>query len=303
MVSALSIAAVERDTGLSKDTLRVWERRYGFPAPARGLRGERVYPADQVDRLRLLKKLLDGGHRPSKLMSLSTEDLLKLAASREPPLPATRSVEGAGDVERWVELVRRHEVEALRSELSQVLVRTGLAHFVVDIIAPLNARIGSAWARGTLRVFEEHLYTEAVQSLLRQAINGLPRSAGQPRILLTTLPQEQHGLGLLMAEAIFALEGCQVRSLGVQTPAIEIVQGVAVAPVDIVGLSFSSAMNPHQVLDSLRDLRRELPATVEIWAGGACPVLHRRPPEGIVAVRELQAIGPALHAWRARSPR
>ena len=32
----LSIAAVERDTGLSKDTLRVWERRYGFPVPERG---------------------------------------------------------------------------------------------------------------------------------------------------------------------------------------------------------------------------------------------------------------------------
>ncbi|MBK8767339.1 MAG: MerR family transcriptional regulator, partial [Burkholderiaceae bacterium] len=29
----LSISAVERDTGLSKDTLRVWERRYGFPLP------------------------------------------------------------------------------------------------------------------------------------------------------------------------------------------------------------------------------------------------------------------------------
>ena len=35
-----SIAAVERDTGLSKDTLRVWERRYGFPRPARDAAGQ-----------------------------------------------------------------------------------------------------------------------------------------------------------------------------------------------------------------------------------------------------------------------
>jgi hypothetical protein len=27
----LCIAQVERDTGLSKDPLRMWERRYGFP--------------------------------------------------------------------------------------------------------------------------------------------------------------------------------------------------------------------------------------------------------------------------------
>ncbi|MBZ8144144.1 cobalamin-binding protein, partial [Rubrivivax gelatinosus] len=44
----LSIAAVERDTGLSKDTLRVWERRYGFPSPARDPQGERAYPLEQV---------------------------------------------------------------------------------------------------------------------------------------------------------------------------------------------------------------------------------------------------------------
>ena len=29
----LGIGVVERDTGLSKDTLRIWERRYHFPVP------------------------------------------------------------------------------------------------------------------------------------------------------------------------------------------------------------------------------------------------------------------------------
>ena len=51
--AAVSIAAVERETGLSKDTLRVWERRYGFPTPARDGKGERVYSSAQLERLRL----------------------------------------------------------------------------------------------------------------------------------------------------------------------------------------------------------------------------------------------------------
>ncbi|MCB1912570.1 MAG: MerR family transcriptional regulator, partial [Rhodocyclaceae bacterium] len=63
-----SIAAVERDTGLSKDTLRVWERRYGFPTPERDENGERLYPGDQLERLRLIKRLLDQGRRPAALM-------------------------------------------------------------------------------------------------------------------------------------------------------------------------------------------------------------------------------------------
>jgi hypothetical protein len=62
----MSISAVERDTGLSKDTLRIWERRYGFPMPDRDNLGERSYPFEQVERLRTIKRLLDAGHRPDK---------------------------------------------------------------------------------------------------------------------------------------------------------------------------------------------------------------------------------------------
>ena len=63
---SFNIAAVERDTGLSKDVLRMWERRYGFPVPDRDGNGERSYPAEQVERLRLIKRLMDAGHRPGK---------------------------------------------------------------------------------------------------------------------------------------------------------------------------------------------------------------------------------------------
>jgi len=64
----LSIAAVERDTGLSKDTLRVWERRYGFPRPQRDGFGERAYPLEQVEKLRVVKRLMDAGHRPGRIV-------------------------------------------------------------------------------------------------------------------------------------------------------------------------------------------------------------------------------------------
>ena len=75
----LSIAAVERDTGLSKDTLRVWERRYGFPMPERDTLGERSYPFTQVERLRTIKRLLDAGHRPGRVVPMAPEDVERLA--------------------------------------------------------------------------------------------------------------------------------------------------------------------------------------------------------------------------------
>ena len=74
-IAGLSIAAVERETGISKDTLRVWERRYGFPRPERNAFGERTYPAEQVARLRLIHRLMDQGMRPGRIFALSPAEM------------------------------------------------------------------------------------------------------------------------------------------------------------------------------------------------------------------------------------
>ncbi len=83
--AALSIAAVERETGLAKDTLRVWEKRYGFPAPLRDAAGDRIYPSAQVVQLKLIRRLLDAGMRPGKVVGLghgALEALLATTAQR-----------------------------------------------------------------------------------------------------------------------------------------------------------------------------------------------------------------------------
>ena len=38
--SGLPISVVERETGIPKDLLRMWERRYGFPQPGRDAQGD-----------------------------------------------------------------------------------------------------------------------------------------------------------------------------------------------------------------------------------------------------------------------
>jgi len=56
--SALHIREVVRITGLRREQLYMWQRRYGFPNPSRDGFGDRVYPPDQVARLKLIKQLL-----------------------------------------------------------------------------------------------------------------------------------------------------------------------------------------------------------------------------------------------------
>jgi DNA-binding transcriptional MerR regulator len=289
----LSIAAVERDTGLSKDTLRVWERRYGFPAPQRDAAGERGYRRADVHKLRVVKRLLDAGHRPGRIVRLPLEALQQLEQTLSAPAERHRLHDvPTMELEPLLDLLRAHDVGLLRNRLSWLLTRLGLGRFTTEVVGPLTHAVGEAWARGRLDVFEEHLYTEIVQGLMRQAIAGIaqPGSEAAPRVLLTTLPGEPHGLGLLMAEAMLVLEDCCCQSLGVQTPLAEIPSAAAAHRAGIVALSFSSLMNAKALIESLTELRSMLPPQLLLWAGGSAPVLRRRAIDGVVPITTLEAI-------------
>lgn len=296
----LSIAAVERDTGLSKDTLRVWERRYGFPQPARDSFGERAYPIEQVEKLRIIKRLLDGGHRPGRVASMPVEDLQRLSDSSNSAAPRGQESVSTPDLRDYIELMRSHEVDTLRRALSQSLLRLGLGRFVIEVVAPLNMLVGDSWMRGHLEIFEEHIYTESVQIVLRNAINAVPTpdANGRPRVLLTTFPNEPHGIGLLMAESLFMLEGARCISLGTQTPIWDIVLAATAQRADIVALSFTAVLTPASVQEGLAELRDKLPRSVELWAGGAAPVLQRRPTPGVVALASLAGVVTEMRRWR-----
>jgi MerR family transcriptional regulator, light-induced transcriptional regulator len=299
---ALSIAAVERDTGLLKDTLRVWERRYGFPTPDRDQFGERSYPLDQVEKLRIVRRLIDAGHRPGRIMGMDVNQLQLLANEvTAAPRSLAEAQQEHTNLQSFIDLIKAHKVEELRRSLGQVLMRQGLESFVVEVAAPLSRMVGDAWARGFLEIFEEHLYTESMQIILRNAIGNAPSPARGPRVLLTTFPQESHGLGLLMVEALLVLEGARCISLGTMTPVWDIVLASTSQNVDIVALSFSAALNPNIILEGLAELHEKLPPTVEIWAGGGgCPILLRKPPKGVLVIADLAAIKSSVADWRQR---
>jgi DNA-binding transcriptional MerR regulator/methylmalonyl-CoA mutase cobalamin-binding subunit len=295
-----SIAEVERDTGLARATVRIWERRYGFPAPLRDDRGERVYPQDQVEQLRLMKQLLDQGHRPAKLVAAGAAGVKRLAAS-----PAGKAAPRPRVASKLLRLLREHDAQALREELQARLDEVGLARFAGQEIAVMNAVVGDAWASGDLEIHHEHLYSDSVYEVVRTAIAGLGGGVRPeaPQVLLTTFPQEPHGLGLLMAQAMFALEGCPTVSLGVRLPVEQIAASARAYRADLVGLSFTACQNPTHVQRGLEELRGLLPVSVRIWAGGASPALEKRSIPGVRVVRDVRAVPELLAEDFALPPR
>lgn len=297
-ITGFSIAAVERDTGVSKDALRVWERRYGFPSPARDSNGERVYPIEQVERLRLIKRLIDQGFRPGKLIAAPPEALALLAQQSPVPRPEPLASVDLGQQEALLELIRQHDIDGYLEAMQQQLGRQGLQRFVMDTVAPLTYLVGEAWQQGRIKVFEEHLFTELTRRLLRSAIAALPVSRKPPRVLLTSVPDEAHLLGLLMVEALLVLEGATCIPLGPEMPLTEIAGAATAHRADIVALSFSAAFPQRQIGGLLEQLRGLLDADIQLWVGGSGVDRLTEPGRGI---RLFSALGSAVDAvaeWR-----
>ncbi|HWR87069.1 MAG TPA: MerR family transcriptional regulator [Acidiferrobacterales bacterium] len=295
--SGLRISVVERDTGLSKDTLRVWERRYGFPQPTRDNTGERMYPQVQVEKLRLIKRLLDQGYRPSKIMGSSAAELSQLLEQQPPP--NARSTAAKLSLEHLIALIKLHRSDELRAALAQAIMKEGLQRFVIERVAPLNEEIGEAWMRGEIQVHEEHLYTEQMQNALRSAINAHPAGGDRPKVLLTTFPEEEHGLGLLMAEAILATEGAHCVSIGTRTPLTHIRLAAIAGHFDVIALSFSAAFSTRQAVAGLQALRQATPDNIAIWAGGTGIHRKARLLPGVRVIGAIAETVSALDDWRA----
>lgn len=307
------IADVERQTGIGKDTLRVWEKRYGFPRPHRDARGERWYDGAQLQRLYAIKRLLDAGHRPGQVVPLGDGGLLPPARDRWRQ-PQGRAAFGAsvpsallcaelpdGD-DAWAAICTA-QPQRLRELLRAAIDVHGLAAVVEHTVAPLCVAVGDAWMRGEIGVYHEHLFTEAVLAVLRQAVAAV--DAGQaaglrpPRVLLTTAPGEQHALGLLMAECMLALAGCERVLLGVSTPLMDIVEAAAASQADVVALSFSLQARRREVIDAVTQLRQRLPERVALWVGGAGaqrPLRH--PPAGVRVFARVTDVSAQVAAWR-----
>jgi methanogenic corrinoid protein MtbC1 len=282
----IPIAVVEQETGLSKDVLRKWETRYGYPIPGRNEHGDRVYSRDQVTRLTAIQRLMDGGYRPSTLFGMDADALTRLT---EAPAAMARETNAQPSVAAMLDLLKAHQPATLRAALKRELQGQGLRHFVQDTIAPLSMAVGDAWSRGELRIFEEHLFSDIAAATLRQAMDALDSPEGRPRILMTTPPGETHTLGLLMAACLFTLRGAHCIYLGADTPLGDIAHAARAHDVDAIGLSFSSAYPARRIKPTLLDLRQQIPNAIDILAGGH-GIKRQKPLDGIILVKDDASI-------------
>ena len=291
MNTFVSIDQIQRETGFGKGQLRKWRQRFGFPLNESTTNSKSAYSGETLEKLLLIKRLLEAGYKPSEVVSTNYEGLQALLAGmHEPELNVIHD----DTIKNLIEHIKRFDIEAFNSLLIELRSKKTLIDLIQNILAPLMIFLGEAWNRGEIDIHHEHLCTSSLERFLNGEILKCKPHTASPTILFAAPPKENHLLGLLMTEAVLAEQGVRAIHMGSHIP-IHSLQTAAIAcNADIVVLSFSFAYPSRNVQPILSQLRRSLPNHIQIWAGGAGLSSVKRQPKGITIFKNLEDAVKAL---------
>jgi len=260
-----SIKAVSRATGLTVETLRAWERRYGVVVPQRDEMGRRVYRAEDVLRLRRLREATERGHPIGRLVALDDTSLAHLLHE---PERRPQSAAATTFVERILDAARRFAAAECEQALTLAISLMPPARLIDEVLEPLLHQVGDRWHSGQFSIAQERLVSTIVRKHIGLIVESYDRTARRQAIVFATLPGERHELGLLMSAMVCASHGCKVHYLGADLPPQEVARYAQAVGAAVVALSVV-------LHDGLRDLPAQLAAMREIlgpdvpvWIGG-----------------------------------
>jgi methanogenic corrinoid protein MtbC1 len=186
--------------------------------------------------------------------------------------------------------LRRAVAEALKDHDRATAVRTAVEavssgeiavpELYSDVLVPLLHDTGEAWRAGDTKVWEEHLASQAVRSIVELVYPAvLKAKADVPptgrSVLLACPPEEAHELGLRLVADRFDMAGWTTYFLGADTPFEEVVDAAGALRVDAVVLSSSTHFHLVALRRHVDRLRAELP-DVDVWVGGPAFSADRR---------------------------
>lgn len=266
------ISVVVRRTGLTQDILRAWEKRYAAVTPLRTPTGRRLYTEDDIDKLRLLKQLVDGGRRISDVADLTVADLRDMAAEDASEAVVAPRLRPHGSIGGYLaacfEAVDRLDRHGLEQALDAALVALSRPRLRQEVLVPLIHALGERWKDGSWRVVHEHVASAVVRSFLWSLWRRGEPSATSDVLVLATPSGQRHELGALLVAGVASDLGWRVVYGGVDLPAEEIAAAVRASGASVVLLSLVYPAVDQALFDEIRRLRALLGAGVHVIAGG-----------------------------------
>lgn len=261
------IAEVARRLGIPIPTIRSWERRYGFPRPARTTGRHRRYTEREVRQLRELRDAIVLGH--------TTGEAVRLVRSRN-----ERAAQRPPELDEFLRAVAAFDPAGARAALRAAAERLGVEVAIRDVALAGMREIGLRWETGTCDVGEEHLATDTVRTWLG-LVRTLAAPAGKGPIVLACAPKDGHSIGLEAFGAVLARAGWDVRILGANTPIESLLSAVRTSAAPGAVVTAQRRANRRSAAQALEALVA-LPDVTPFYGGAAfSPSASRRGVPGV----------------------
>jgi DNA-binding transcriptional MerR regulator len=262
----LRIGELGRRSGISPETIRAWERRYGLLTPGRTGGGFRLYSDDDLARVRAMRDHLEAGIAAAEAARLVADAARRVASERVAGTGGELEVE----VATLAAAIARFDAADANAALDRLLAAFSLDAVLDAVLVPYLHELGDRWERGEASVGEEHYATNVIRSRLIGLARGWDRGLG-PRAVLACAPGEQHDLGLLCFGLALRERGWRIEYLGADTPVAtvaEVAHSVSPRAV-VVAAELDGLLEP--VLDELVALARDV--TLGIGGRATSPAL------------------------------
>lgn len=282
------IQAVANATGISEHALRVWERRYGEMASQRSPAGYRLYSEDDVARIRVIKELLDHGHAIGEIATLAVRDLERLR-DRTKGAPAPALPQPIADVarKRFLDAIAAMDPDEAQRVAASATVAFPTYELITTVIGPVLRELGDRWENGEFSIAQEHAASAVIRHQLGELLRMARPSESAPTVVATTPEGELHEFGAMLAAVAATTVGARVVYLGPNTPAEDLASAAIAAKAKAVVLSIV-ALEPKKAYEALIEIRKAMPKTIGVWAGGA--QLSKPLPPGITWTPTLDDI-------------
>lgn len=262
------IHRVAKLTGLSKDVIRVWERRYSLLKPARGANRYRIYTDEDVALLRYVKAEMEKGNSIGDLASLGHDELLM--RMRAVPVQAITESETLyerllGELVACLEPLDRTTFERKLNGAVAVIPFEEALH---GILLPLQERVGQLWHDGRIDVAVEHYVTRQVQQKLFSVMNQLPVNEQGPKVVVACPPTEAHEVGAQSVAYHCRVRGCRVYYLGANVPFASLAAFCEQVRPDLLLLSLTGVPPEADAEAFVRELSASVAIQCPIVAGG-----------------------------------
>ncbi len=262
------IKTVAEMTGIARNTLIAWERRYSFVVPTRAANGYRVYSDTDVQRLYEIKSLLEQGFKISEAVRLLTER----GTGLEPVTPGSTGEDGVSIETSLREGILEALLKYDQGEAARLSSRLGLVPYedqLDEVWFPLMREVGDGWHQGRISVVQEHFCTSFCTNRLRSMLLNVQGAVNGPRtVVLVGMSGERHELGLIGLAIRFSLRGWKVVYLGMDTPTVGIATFLSQQTPDLACISAVMSHTAEEIHALAGTIHAMVPSSVRIVIGG-----------------------------------